>query len=312
MVRGTGGEPTTGGWAAEDDTTTGTVQTGDIETYYERRGDGPPIVFIHGMFMSTTEWGPQVDALGDEFTTITYDVRGHGHTGGSDRDPYSMDLYAADLDALLSALDIENPILCGLSMGGCIAQVYAAAHPDEVAGLVLSDTFTAAPLPLSGRLIFSNLRFFALLDRVVRYPTLNKLQLRVGNLLSPGVATDADTIQRLVEDAPRISHAEFAKIATAMARFPESDFDGSEIDVPVLLLYGEHAPKAFQTMHTRLAESLTNADVAVTVVPDAGHASNIDNPAFFTAAVREFAHEVRDTTGETSAAGDTTAAGGSH
>ncbi|WP_396612158.1 alpha/beta fold hydrolase [Haloferax sp. S1W] len=292
MTQGESGASATDWSGTEDDVTRGTVRTGDIETYYERRGDGPPIVFIHGMFMSTTEWVPQVEALEDDFTTISYDVRGHGHTGGSDRDTYSMDLYAADLDALLTEIGVENPILCGLSMGGCIAQVYAATHPEKVAGLVLSDTFTAAPLPLSGRLVFANLRFFALLDRFVRYPTLNRLQLWVGNLLSPGVATEAETIQRLVEDAPRISHAEFAKIATAMARFPQSDFDGSRVEAPVLLLYGEHALKSFKTMHTRLAESLANADVEVTVVPDAGHASNIDNPAFFTAAVREFAHEV--------------------
>jgi len=149
-------------------TESGRVRTGDIETHYVRRGEGPPIVFIHGMAMSATEWEPQMEALSDEFTTIAYDVRGHGHTGGSDRKSYDMSVYAQDLDALLRGLDVENPVLCGLSMGGCIAQVYAATYPEKIAGLVVSDTFTAAPLPLKGRLIFANLRFFGLLDRIVR------------------------------------------------------------------------------------------------------------------------------------------------
>jgi pimeloyl-ACP methyl ester carboxylesterase len=271
---------------------TGIVRTNEIETYYERRGDGPPVVFVHGTFMSTTYSEHQMDALGDEFTTVVYDVRGHGHTGGSDRGSYDMDLYASDLDALLAELGIENPILCGFSMGGCIAQVYAARHPETVAGLVLADTFTAAPLPLKGRLLFANLRFVGLLDRFVRYTTLNRIQLWIGNRLAPGVAGDGVTVQRLIEEAPTIPHAEVRKIARSVAGFPESDFDASRVTAPALVLYGEHAPAVFREAHARLAGHLENADVDVTVVPGGGHASHIDNPAFFTDAVRAFARKV--------------------
>ena len=266
----------------------GTVRTNDIETYYVRQGEGPPVVFIHGMAMSAVQWDAQMSALSDEYTTIAYDVRGHGHTGGSHREAYTMELYASDLDALLEALDVENPILCGLSMGGCIAQVYSAMYPDKVAGLVLSDTFTAAPLPRSGRAIFANLRFLAVLDSVVRYPTLNRFQTWIGQRLAPGVAGDGETIQRLMEGAPRITHPEFVKIARSVAAFPESDFDASRVDVPTLIMYGENVPAVLGDMHARLADHLTNADVELTVVPDAGHASNVDNPEFFSTTVREF------------------------
>ena len=268
-----------------------TVRTNDIETHFVKRGNGPPIVFIHGMAMSATEWEPQMDALSDEYTTIAYDVRGHGRTGGSDRDSYTMELYAADLDALLTELNVENPVLCGLSMGGCIAQMYAATYPEKVAGLIVSDTFTTAPLPLTGRLIFANLRVFGLLDRFVRYTTLNRFQTWVGHRLSPGVAGDGTTTQSLMEDAPTISHAEFVKIANSMADFPNSELDASRITVPTLVMHGENLPAVLRNMHRTLAEQLTNADVAFTVVPDAGHASNIDNPAFFSESVREFLSE---------------------
>lgn len=266
----------------------GTVRTNGIETHYVRRGDGPPVVFIHAMFMSALEWEPQMEALSDDYTTIAYDVRGHGHTGGSDRESYSMELYAADLDALLTALDVENPVLCGLSMGGCIAQVYAATYPEKVAGLVLSDTFTTAPLPVSGRLVFANLRLFGLLDRVVRYTTLNRIQMWVGQHLVPGVSGDGVTTQRLMEAAPTIPHAEFVKIAAAMARFPRSDVDVSRITVPTLIMHGENLPAVFREMHPKLAEQLSNAEVETTVVPGAGHASNVDNPEFFSTTVQEF------------------------
>lgn len=279
-------------------TESGTVRTNDIETYYVRRGDGPPIVFIPGMAMSANEWRPQMEVLSNEYTTIAYDVRGHGHTGGSDRKPYTMELYAADLNAFLTELDIENPVLCGLSMGGCIAQVYAATYPEKVAGLVVSDTFTVAPLPLTGWLIFANLRFFGLLDRFVRYTTLNRFQTWVGNRLSPGVAGDGMTTQQLMEEAPTISHAEFVKIANSMARFPKSDLDASQITAPTLVMHGENLPAVLQDMHRRLAEELTNVDIEFTVIPDAGHASNIDNLTAFSTAVREFLFKITPQTSQ--------------
>ncbi|MCL7418798.1 MAG: alpha/beta hydrolase [Halalkalicoccus sp.] len=80
--------------------------------------------------------------MSDDYTTVAYDVREHGRTGGSARTAYSIGSFADDLDALVTALDLDRPVLCGLSMGGCIAQVYAATYPDRLAGLVLADTFT--------------------------------------------------------------------------------------------------------------------------------------------------------------------------
>ena len=268
------------------------TETNGIRTYYERRGSGPPIVFVHGMFMNSTQWEPQVTALADRFTTITYDVRGHGRTGGSALEAYDFDLYADDLEALLEALEVERPILCGLSMGGCIAQVYAARHPDRISGLVLADTFAASPTPTSARMLFSNLRFIARLDRVVRYPTLNRVQLRVGDLLSPGISGDRERIQAVLEAGPTIPHREVLKIARAMAAFPNGDVDLSRIERPTLLLHGESLPSVMRDMHPRLAEQLTNAAVQTDVVPAAGHASNIDNPEFFTDRVRDFAETV--------------------
>ena len=267
------------------------VRTGDVETHYVERGEGPPVVFVHGMIMSATMWEYQMDALSDAYRTIAYDVRGHGHTGGSGRSSYSMALLAADLEALLDALEIDRTVVCGLSMGGAVAQAFAAAHPERLAGLVLADTFPPGQLPLTGRLALTNIRVLARIDRLVGYETLNRWQLRIGNWLLPGVAGDPETIQRLVEEAPTIRHAEFVKIADATAGFQSVDLDFVGVTVPTLVLHGEHLPLANEAITDRLVEMLSNTDPVVRLVPDSGHASNLDNPEVFTSALREFLDE---------------------
>lgn len=264
----------------------GTVRTNGVDTYYERQGDGPPIVFLHGAIMDTRMWAPQVEALGDDHAVLTYDARGHGRTGGSDAPSYDADLYARDLHALLDALDVERPVLCGLSMGGMIAQAYAARHPENVAGLVLADTFTPGPLGLSGRAIFLNDRLVALLSPYVSYKRLNRLKMRLGNLLAPGVSGDVETVQGLVDDGPTVSPVELRKVVASLQAFANGAFDPAGIDAPTLVLYGEHEPSMMASMARYLRDHIPDAELGV--VPDAGHASNLDNPQFFTAAVREF------------------------
>jgi pimeloyl-ACP methyl ester carboxylesterase len=132
------------------------------------------------MFANAAQWEPQLEARSDEYTPIASDVRGHGRTGGSDLETDDFDRSAAGPDALLLELEVDDPVRCGLSGVGCIAQVFAANHVEDLAALVPADTFAASPEPLAGRLIFAKLRCFGLLGREIRYPTVNRLQRRRG------------------------------------------------------------------------------------------------------------------------------------
>ncbi|MBX0297281.1 alpha/beta fold hydrolase [Haloarcula nitratireducens] len=271
-----------------------TVQTNDVETYYERRGSGPPVVFVHGAILDHSQWDPQVEALGDEYTTIAYDVRGHGRTGGSPRGRYSIDLFADDLDALLTALDLESPVICGLSTGGCIAQVHAARHPDRVAGLVLADTFTPELLSRSEWLQRSLLlRATVPPVRLLGYERVEKLMVwLVERLHGRDVGGDYENVERLRETGPKMTTDEFAKVVRAVAAFHRTEVDLRSITVPALVLYGEYESPPMHRQAARLGVELPNASVRD--VPGGGHASNLDNPAFFTAAVRKFLADVFD------------------
>jgi pimeloyl-ACP methyl ester carboxylesterase len=271
------------------------VQTSDVETYYERRGTGPPVVFVHGAIVDHSQWEPQIDALSDDYTTITYDVRGHGRTGGSPRGAYSMDLFADDLHALLGALDVEKPVLCGLSTGGCIAQVYAARRPDRVAGLVLADTFGPELLSWGERLQRSVLLRATIPPvRLVGYERVERAMVWVQERISGrGVSGDYGNIERIRETGPRMDTDEFAKVIRAVAGYHRTAVPFDAITVPTLVLYGEHEAPFMRRQAAGLGRLIAGATVRT--VPDAGHASNLDNPDFFTAAVRELLEQVYPT-----------------
>jgi 3-oxoadipate enol-lactonase len=282
-----------------------TVATNDVETYYERRGDGPPIVFVHGAVLDHAQWASQVEALSDEYTTIAYDVRGHGRTGGSTEEKYSIDLFAEDLEAFVTTLELDRPVICGLSMGGCIAQAYAARRSDRLGGLVLADTFTPEFLTRGERLQRSVLLRATIPPvRLLGYERVERAMVWLHERLRRGSSGDYDEIERLRAEGPRMETDEFAKTIRAVARFHETRVDLPSITAPTLVLYGENEPAFVRGHAAKLAAELP--DVSVREVPGAGHASNLDDPEFFTGALREFLADAdaRDASGAFSGGGD--------
>jgi pimeloyl-ACP methyl ester carboxylesterase len=105
-----------------------------------RRGDGPPIVFVHGMGTSAATWERCMDRLADRFTVTAVDLLGHGHSPVPD-DPqeYTRDRALADLDDVLADLD-EPAVLVGHSLGGYLALAHAATRPDMARAIVVLNT----------------------------------------------------------------------------------------------------------------------------------------------------------------------------
>ncbi len=88
------------------------------QLFYSDRGDGDPVVLIHGWPLSHGMWDAQINALVDAgYRVIAYDRRGFGQSG-QPNGGYDYDTFASDLNDLLSALNLEDVTLAGFSMGG--------------------------------------------------------------------------------------------------------------------------------------------------------------------------------------------------
>jgi pimeloyl-ACP methyl ester carboxylesterase len=105
-----------------------------------RRGEGRPIVFLHGLGTSAGTWSAVTDAIADRCETFAVDLLGHGASPVPD-DPaeYTRDRALDDIDELIGGLD-EPPVLVGHSLGGYLALAHAATRPGEVRGIVVLNT----------------------------------------------------------------------------------------------------------------------------------------------------------------------------
>jgi 3-oxoadipate enol-lactonase len=113
----------------------------EVVIHYEIEGpEGAPVVTLsHSLASSLELWDLQVPALVDKFRVLRFDTRGHGGSSAPPG-PYSIEMLAADLIALLDYLKIERTHFAGISMGGMIGQVLACRYADRLDRLVLSNT----------------------------------------------------------------------------------------------------------------------------------------------------------------------------
>lgn len=116
------------------------AQTPEIKLYYERAGNGPPLLFISGSGADLRNKPNQFDSpIARSFELISYDQRGLGQTE-QPAGVYSMAQYADDTAALLDYLNVDRVPVMGVSFGGMVAQEFALRHPGRISALVLACT----------------------------------------------------------------------------------------------------------------------------------------------------------------------------
>lgn len=122
------------------------IDANGVRLRYELSGfDGAPVVLLSNALGTNLHlWDDQAEALEQRYRVLRYDGRGHGESEAP-ADGYSIEALAADAAGLLDALGVERAHVCGLSLGGMVAQALALARPERVQSLILCAT--AAHMP---------------------------------------------------------------------------------------------------------------------------------------------------------------------
>lgn len=271
-----------------------TVRTNDVATYYEREGEGPPVVMAHGAGYDHRWWEPQVEALRDDYELTTYDLRGHGRTGGGGNwRSYPMQLYALDLHRLIEALDLDRPVVVGHSLGGMFLPAFATTYPDATRGLVLADAQVTDEVGLRERLVGNVLTpALILTNRLFGLDRAQQVAEAVGRLLA-----DEDDPEPEIDDAlaayqesvqERQDRPEMTRIQRGLRRFEGARLE--ELSVPTL---GVYADLKRDLMADNAAALVGRApDAEIEEVSDAGHLFTWTEPEAFNEALRGFLERV--------------------
>jgi len=248
---------------------------------YESVGQGPTVVFMHGIGGNRTNWREQLAAIGTDFHAVAWDARGYG-----DSEDYAEDLafpmFAADLLRLLDHLGVAQAHLVGLSMGGRIALDFYESHPARVASLVLCDTFPGydASITAEQREAFIRSRQQPLLE--------GKEPRDIAPVVAPTLLSKQATpasMQRLVDSMTALHKESYLKAIAAMTRY-EPVAKLAAVKVPTLVICGDEDKLTPPAVSQEMANTIPGARLAI--LGEAGHLSNIEQPAAFNAVLREF------------------------
>lgn len=253
------------------------------ESVVTESGDGPPVVFVHGMLMDRTLFKPQLSALSDTYRTIAYDLRAR-----TDRyeGPYDLPTLADDLAALLDALSIESIVLAGVSMGGFMALHFADRYPERIRGIILINSMAATHTE-------AEQEEYSQLAAQVREQGPTDPLLDIGRVQMFGETT-LETQPALVKhwvDRWRTYPGE-AVYHEMHAWIDRADFTYklSDITVPFLSVHGtEDSALAPERTESMLEELPCGRQV---LIEDAGHSAPIEQPPPVNHAIRDFLSDI--------------------
>lgn len=266
------------------------VTTSDGRFSYEAAGDPglPPLVFLHGIGGAARAWRGQLEAFGDRYRALAWDMPGYG--GSAPLATVSIATLADALQAFLEQIGAKRPVLVGHSIGGMIVQQWLANHPPHASAVVLAQTSPA----------------FGKADGDWQ---TSFIAARLGPLdRGETMASLAPTlVAELVGDDPDPAGLQIAR--ECMANVPEASYRAcmlallgfdlrhalKDIKVPTLVLSGTKDKNAPAPMMAKMASFIPSASYVE--LEGAGHLVNLERPRAFNGALDRFLSMKRGPTG---------------
>ena len=227
----------------------------DICINYELEGEGKTIVFVHGLSDSLTYWKVLSENLKNDYQTLIYDLRGHGESSDDDKNT-TIDLYQEDLYQLLNALNIEDAVFIGLSLGGNVILDLAVNHPEMVKGLIVMSSFPEHDEKL--KKIFNDFDnaidqgFVEFFDTILPYTLTDDL-----------LEEHKELLENVKHEAAKTANIEgIKKGINAGYGFNLTD-KLNEINVPTLVIAGEEDNLTNLDIQEKIHDNIENSEMIV-------------------------------------------------
>jgi pimeloyl-ACP methyl ester carboxylesterase len=244
-----------------------------LKTFYEAKGEGKPLILVHGAGGASTYWFNQLSGLSSELRVIAIDLPGHGKSEPLKGKP-TFEQYAKHVDEFIKEMKLSKVVLLGHSMGGLIAQQIALNHQEILEKLIIVDSGAKFP----GRPMARSFRRGASIDvNAIASSLFSQKTLR---------KTDATSLMKQITQGMAPDFA----LNVLMRDFELTgtpDFTGrlKAISVPCLIVHGadDILPTSFASY---LHENIKGSKLEI--IPDAGHMVMMEKPDEFNNAIMRF------------------------
>lgn len=255
----------------------------DFQMYYEDTGKGPTLVLIHGMGGDSSEWSLLTPELSKEIRCIAVDLRGHGKSEKPDQ-PYTQDMFADDVAALLDTLKIDKAYLCGISMGGFVALKMALHHPKKVKGLILIDT--------AARISAKTVEVGAKWAKTFAEKGLDAyIEAEIKDIFHPMFVRRHKDMVKLFADSMRTRDSStIMRIQQGYMKSPLTlDKEINKIKVPTMIIHGKEDKVVPVEEAEFMHKQIPNSKIAI--IPYGGHGVLLERKDFFIDLILYFVEE---------------------
>lgn len=255
------------------------VEVVGMRIAFQRRGDGPCLLLLHGAVSDSRVWRVELESLSDVFTVVAWDAPGCGGSADPPED-FRLPEYAECLEQFISALGLERPHVLGHSWGSALALELYRLRPSIVRSLVLVGAYAgwAGSLPpdqVTQRLAFA-----------LRIADLAPGSFQPASM--PGLFSDAMPENRRSELATIMSEIRPAATRTMAYALAEADLRDllPRIEAPTLLIHGDADQRSSLHIANELHAAIPGSQL--TVMPGLGHECYLESAEAFDDLVRSF------------------------
>jgi 3-oxoadipate enol-lactonase len=253
-----------------------------LDIHAEVQGEGPPVVFVHGLGATSNVWHAQRMALGHNYRVVVYDRSGCGR---SQKTPagYSVDAWTDELAGLLDHLAVPRAVVVGHSLGSMVAQRFAGKYADRTRALVLAGG--EAELTTPARQILT--------ERAKVIETQGLLAA-AGSWLAASVSAATreanPTLAGLLREMFLANDPRAYALQCLALRDGSVRGDHGNISCPTLLLVGDQDLVTPLSWQRQIAAGI--ADSRIRVIPNTAHMTMLESPAVFNTVLLNFLAEL--------------------
>lgn len=256
------------------------IQINNLSVITDGNQENKPIIFIHGFPYDHTMWKKQINVFSNKYYCVSYDIRGFGESVNFDGQ-HTMEMFVDDLKIIIEEMNLDKPVICGLSMGGYISLRAIERFQGKLFAAILCDTRSQAD-DNQGKL-----KRASAIKRINSQEHKEFVKDFITNCFSDSFKLNhSDELQSIISYSQNFSPTGLKGGLLAMLSRTDTTSFLEKIEIPVLLICGQNDTLTPPSVMKEMYHKIKNSEFVEII--NAGHISPIENPDDVNSAIAKF------------------------